>query len=67
MYKQVDELLQKEMSRQDFLKTVGVGLLAVFGFSSVFKMLNGMSGHGGNHKVANAGYGSSPYGGNLES
>jgi hypothetical protein len=63
MYKHIDTLMQKEMSRQDFLKTLGIGMLSLFGFSSAIKMMTGLT---GGHKVATNGYGSSPYGGGNE-
>jgi hypothetical protein len=64
MYKHVDTLMQKEMSRQEFLTTLGFGLMSLFGFSSIIKMMNGMA--TGNHKIAENGYGSSAYGGNAK-
>ncbi|MCA9348227.1 hypothetical protein KC867_02360 [Candidatus Saccharibacteria bacterium] len=39
MKHRVDELLQKDMSRREFLGAVGLGLVSVFGFSSVLKFL----------------------------
>ena len=37
---QVSELMQKEMDRKDFLKHVGVGLIAASGVGSLLKSLN---------------------------
>ena len=42
---QVSELMQKEMDRKDFLKHVGVGLIAVSGVGSLLKSLNAVSSH----------------------
>lgn len=67
MYKHVDTLMKREMSRQDFLKTLGIGALSLFGFSSVIKMMSGMNGGtSSHHKIVTNGYGSTPYGGNQE-
>lgn len=62
MTKPLNQLLQKEMSRKEFLATMGFGVASVMGFSGVVKVLTGKSlstslGHQSN------GYGSSPYGG----
>jgi hypothetical protein len=56
MQKQIDQLLQKEMSRKEFLGTVGFGVASVFGLGTVLKLL----GHKNNSPL---GYGSSSYGG----
>jgi hypothetical protein len=58
MNKQVNQLLQKEMTRQEFLTTIGFGVASLLGLSSILKLLNGgVSGHRYGH-----GYGSSSYG-----
>jgi hypothetical protein len=56
----LQQLLQKEMSRKEFIATLGFGAASLFGFSSLITMLNGFNTK--QHKVA-AGYGSSSYGG----
>lgn len=58
MQKHLNELVQKEMSRKEFLATVGFGLASIFGLSTILRMLG--------HKPAHTaqGYGSSVYGGN---
>lgn len=61
MHKQVDTLMNKEMSRQEFLKAVGIGLISLFGFSSIVKLMTGI-GSTGQHRAVSNGYGSSPYG-----
>jgi len=58
MKQQVNELLQKEMTRQEFLTTLGFGLASLLGLSSVLKLLNG----GLAHNKSSHGYGSSNYG-----
>lgn len=58
--KVVDDLLEKEMDRKQFLAHAGAAVLAVVGISSVLKSLKGIS-----HESASNGYGSSTYGGAL--
>ena len=57
MTKHLESLMQKEMTRKEFLTTVGFGIASIFGFSAVLKMLTGRKQEGSN------GYGSSAYGG----
>lgn len=60
---QLNNLMEKEMSRKEFLATLGFGVASILGFSTVLKFLFNK---GGNRQVAsnsNAGYGSSVYGG----
>ena len=66
MNKQLDTLFQKEMTRKEFLATLGFGLASVMGFSSLIRMLTGKSigSHLGHH--AGLGYGSYPYGGGQD-
>lgn len=51
-------LLEKEMDRREFLKHVGVGLVALTGASALLKALNGVSA-----PRRTSGYGASSYGG----
>ncbi|HEY8999502.1 MAG TPA: hypothetical protein VIM53_04275 [Candidatus Saccharimonadales bacterium] len=61
---QINNLMQKEMTRKEFLTTLGFGVASVLGFSSVLKMLFGK---GEQHfQASNMGYGSSVYGGVSE-
>jgi len=53
-------LLQKEVSRKEFLGIAGLVLLSVFGFGTIIKMLTGKSLD--EHHVSD-GYGRSVYGG----
>lgn len=62
MNKQLLEISQKEMTRKEFLATVGVGLLGIMGFGSIIKLLTGKS-HLGSHQSSSMGYGASSYGG----
>jgi hypothetical protein len=63
MSKPLDNLMQKEMDRKEFLATVGFGLASLFGFSTVLQLL-GRSNGINIGQAADAGYGSSAYGGN---
>lgn len=58
-------LLQKEMNRKDFLKLVGVGVVALTGVSSLLKTLSTLGGDSAPSR--SLGYGSSPYGGDKKS
>ena len=53
-------LLQKEVSRKEFLTIAGLALLSVFGFGAIVKMLTGKSLDV--HHISD-GYGGSVYGG----
>ena len=70
MTKPIDLLLQKEMSRKEFLATLGFGLASIMGFSTVVHLLTGKSfsshldQNTQNH--VSSGYGSSVYGGNKK-
>jgi len=59
--KQLESIMQKEMTRKEFLTTLGFGLASVLGFSSVLRMLFG-KGQQHNPSSASRGYGSSAYG-----
>ncbi|MDX2776519.1 twin-arginine translocation signal domain-containing protein [Streptomyces caniscabiei] len=58
--KSVNQLMEKEMDRRDFLKHVGIGFVALTGIAAIIKTLNTMNGT--NETV---GYGSGAYGGNT--
>ena len=36
------DLLKREMSRKDFLKLAGFGVLSIFGFGTILKLLGSM-------------------------
>lgn len=59
---QLNNLMQKEMSRKEFIATLGLGVASILGFSSILKLLFGK---GQESQNARTGYGSSPYGGNA--
>lgn len=58
MQKQVQELLHKEMTRQEFITTLGLGLASLMGLSSILKLVNVKS---SGHRQG-MGYGASSYG-----
>jgi hypothetical protein len=66
MTAQVSELLQKEVSRKEFLGMSGLAVASIFGFGSVVKLLTGKSVTttvmGGNQRMM-SGYSSGAYGG----
>jgi len=60
----IDELLQKEMDRKDFLKHVGVAMVAMTGVSALVRSLTQHPLAGQQNQVSQMqGYGSMPYGG----
>lgn len=58
----LEPLLQKEMSRKEFLITLGLGLASIFGFSTIIHMLTGKSVGSHINKSVEHGYGSTNYG-----
>jgi hypothetical protein len=55
-------LMQKEVTRKEFLATLALGMASVMGFSTIIKLLTGKSvGERLEHKASN-GYGASAYG-----
>lgn len=68
MNKQVSTLLEKQMTRKEFMATLGFGAATVFGFGSIIKVLTGAANPttsrvASGQKSASRGYGSSAYGG----
>ena len=63
MSKPLEDLLQKEMDRKEFLTTVGFGVASLLGLSTVLQLLGKSNGGVFNNASAEAGYGSSAYGG----
>lgn len=66
MTKPLNTLLEKEMSRGEFLATMGFGLASVMGLSGILRLLTGKSlstqlGH-----RQSVGYGMSAYGGSKD-
>lgn len=59
----LNELLAKEMDRKDFLKHVGVAVVAVTGVAGVLNVLTGQRFGGLGRSTTSNGYGSMSYGG----
>jgi hypothetical protein len=69
MSKPIDAILQKEMSRKEFLATLGFGLASIMGFSTLLHLLTGKSFNSHlsqNNSAVRNGYGSSVYGGSKD-
>jgi hypothetical protein len=60
----VNQLLQKEMDRKDFLRHIGVAAAIVIGIPALLKALSQLQSGSATKSVSSFGYGSSPYGGN---
>jgi len=59
----VQELLQQEISRKDFLRYIGLALLGMVGVTAMLQNLtNTLSTSGKTEKKSDSGYGMSPYG-----
>lgn len=63
MKNEIQKLLQKDMDRRDFLKHVGIGFIAIAGFTTVIKTLTTLN--NSPKDIATTGYGSSVYGGSA--
>lgn len=61
MQNQVKTIMQREVSRKEFLGMSGLAVASIFGFGTVVKLLTGKS--LGGHRHFSSGYGSSAYGG----
>lgn len=59
LQKGLQQLLQKDMDRKEFLQHVGVGVAAVVGITTVVNTVSQL----GKNKTYSSGYGSSVYGG----
>ena len=58
---ELDKLMQKEVSRADFLRYIGVALLGMVGITNFLKALQGASTHKSSRKIS-TGYGGTVYG-----
>jgi hypothetical protein len=56
-----EELLQTEMTRKQFLRAMGAGVLAICGFSALMRALNGPA--SSSQLSGDYGYGDGNYGG----
>lgn len=61
MKSHVANLMDKEVSRKEFLGMSGLAVASIFGFGTVIQLLTGKSLRGSRHMAS--GYGSAPYGG----
>lgn len=61
----IDDLLHKDMTRKEFLSTIGLGLATIFGFSAVLRLLTGKN--LSLQQNSQFGYGGGPYGGHKNS
>lgn len=55
----INELLHRDMTRKEFLATVGFGVASLFGVAALVRMLTGRD-FGSQNRL---GYGAGPYGG----
>lgn len=59
----VDELMQQEVSRKDFLRYVGIALLSLIGVATMMQNLQkSLNDHGSPSQKTATGYGASVYG-----
>ncbi|QQS20251.1 hypothetical protein IPL85_02265 [Candidatus Saccharibacteria bacterium] len=59
MKQQIDAIMQREVSRKEFLGMSGLAVASIFGLGSILKLANGQ---GLFANKASRGYGSTPYG-----
>ncbi|HSW99336.1 MAG TPA: hypothetical protein VLF71_05900 [Candidatus Saccharimonadales bacterium] len=57
MDKPLQSLLQKEMTRKEFLATIGLGVASILGFSSLLKLLGLRGSASQSHGYGSHGYG----------
>jgi hypothetical protein len=62
MNKPLETLMQKEMTRKEFLTTVAFGTATILGLGGILKFF----GKGNNGQQVSAGYGMSAYGGSKK-
>ena len=66
--KQLEEVMSKEVTRKEFLTTLGFGVASILGFSGIMKFVFGRGSTAStSSKTSSLGYGSSAYGGGRES
>ena len=64
MLKPLDQLMQKEMTRKEFLLTLGLGVVSIFGFERIVELLTSHSTQRTVTRSVGLGYDSGSYGGN---
>lgn len=62
MQKQINQVLQRELTRKEFLKAIGLGIMALIGLSTLHRILSGQDLSNYHKPKSNMGYGSTPYG-----
>lgn len=63
--KQLEDIMNKEVTRKEFLATLGFGVASILGFSGIVKFLFGKGSH--NQQRSSLGYGNGAYGGAARS
>jgi hypothetical protein len=58
----LSSLMEKEVSRKEFLTMSGLAVASILGFGTVIKLVTGKS-LAGHHALSTSGYGAAPYGG----
>jgi hypothetical protein len=66
MEKPLTAVMQKEMTRKEFLAAMGFGLASILGFSNIIRLLTGRSFESHFKNSSSVGYGSNAYGGGKE-
>lgn len=61
--RKINELMQKEMTRKEFLATLGFGAATVFGLSTLLHLFTGKENPLHRNNAQSLGYGGGPYGG----
>ena len=61
--KELETLVQKEVTRKEFLATLGFGAASLMGLGTIIRILEGKHGFGSQTKAGTNGYGASVYGG----
>lgn len=71
MPKHLDTLMQKEMTRKEFVATLGFGLLSIMGLSTIIRVLTGTDPSSNFERQlggkSHFGYGGGSYGGGKDS
>jgi Trp operon repressor len=62
----IQDLMHKEMTRKEFLATLGFGVATIFGFSTLLQML-GKKNPLEQQQISSVGYGGGAYGGQKRS
>lgn len=57
----INNLMQKEMTRKEFLATIGFGVASIFGLGTLLRLITGKE--NSLQQNSTLGYGDGPYGG----